>query len=49
MKLLHIDSSILGGDSVSRSLSAEIVAGEIRRVPGIEVTYRDLAAAPGPP
>jgi FMN-dependent NADH-azoreductase len=46
MRLLHVDSSILGGNSVSRSLSAEIVAAETRRTPGIEVTYRDLAAAP---
>jgi FMN-dependent NADH-azoreductase len=46
MKLLHIDSSILGGNSVSRGLSAEIVAAEIRRAPDVEVTYRDLAAAP---
>jgi FMN-dependent NADH-azoreductase len=46
MRLLHVDSSILGGNSVSRSLSAEIVAAETRRTPGIEVAYRDLAAAP---
>lgn len=46
MKLLHVDSSILGPGSVSRQLSAEIVAAEQRRHPGIEVIYRDLAAAP---
>ena len=46
MKLLHIDSSILGAGSVSRQLSAEIVAAETARHPGLEVTYRDLAAAP---
>jgi FMN-dependent NADH-azoreductase len=46
MKLLHIDSSILGLHSVSRSLSAEIVEQQRRLHPGIEVTYRDLAAAP---
>jgi FMN-dependent NADH-azoreductase len=46
VRLLHIDSSILGGNSVSRGLSAEIVAAEVRRAPDIEVTYRDLAAAP---
>jgi FMN-dependent NADH-azoreductase len=46
MRLLHIDSSILGGNSVSRSLSAEIVAAETRRAPDIEVTYRDLASTP---
>ena len=46
MKLLHIDSSILGAGSVSRQLSAEIVAAERRRHPGLEVVYRDLGAAP---
>ena len=46
MKLLHIDSSILGQNSVSRTLTAEIVAHQRRLHPGLEVTYRDLAAAP---
>jgi FMN-dependent NADH-azoreductase len=46
MKLLHIDSSILGPHSVSRTLSAEIVEQERRLHPGIEVVYRDLAAVP---
>ncbi len=46
MKLLHVDSSILGANSVSRILSAEIVAAEQQRHPGLEVTYRDLGAAP---
>ena len=46
MKLLHIDSSILGGNSVSRLLSADIVAAEQARHPGLEVAYRDLGAAP---
>ena len=45
-KLLPVDSSILGAGSVSRRLSAEIVAAEIARHPGAEVIYRDLAAAP---
>ncbi len=45
-KLLHIDSSILGAGSVSRQLTAEIVAAERRRHPGLQVIYRDLAAAP---
>ncbi|MFZ6778122.1 FMN-dependent NADH-azoreductase [Undibacterium sp. Ji83W] len=44
MKLLHLDSSILGAYSVSRQLSAEIVAREVALHPGIEVIYRDLAA-----
>lgn len=46
MNLLHVDSSILGAGSVSRTLSAEIVAAERRLHPDITVTYRDLAAAP---
>jgi FMN-dependent NADH-azoreductase len=44
MKLLHLDSSILGGNSVSRALSAEIVAREATLHPGLDVVYRDLAA-----
>ena len=44
MKLLHIDSSILGANSVSRALTADIVARERALHPGLEVTYRDLAA-----
>ena len=43
MKLLHIDSSILGANSVSRALTADIVARERALHPGLEVTYRDLA------
>jgi FMN-dependent NADH-azoreductase len=46
MNLLHIDSSILGPNSVSRKLSADIVAAERGRHPGLEVVYRDLAAEP---
>jgi FMN-dependent NADH-azoreductase len=46
MNLLHIDSSILGLNSVSRTLSADIVAAEQRRNPDLIVTYRDLAARP---
>ncbi len=46
MKLLHIDSSILGAGSVSRALSAELVASQLRLHPGIEVITRDLAAQP---
>jgi FMN-dependent NADH-azoreductase len=45
MKLLHIDSSILGANSVSRALSAEIVERQRALHPGLEVIYRDLAAA----
>jgi FMN-dependent NADH-azoreductase len=46
MKLLHIDSSILGAHSVSRLLSAAIVAKETALHPGLDVTYRDLEAKP---
>lgn len=46
MKLLHVDSSILGPNSVSRQLSAEIVAAERQRNPNTEVVYRDLSTAP---
>jgi FMN-dependent NADH-azoreductase len=46
MKLLHIDSSILGPGSVSRTLSASIVAAQRAQHPGLEVSYRDLAAQP---
>ena len=48
MKLLHIDSSALGQYSVSRELSAAIVAGWKRHHPEPEVVYRDLAAEPLP-
>ena len=48
MKLLHLDSSILGQHSASRELGAAIVARWQRDVRGIEVTYRDLAADPLP-
>jgi FMN-dependent NADH-azoreductase len=48
MKLLHIDSSILGGQSVSRQLTASIVAHLKQTTPGLEITYRDLAVTPVP-
>jgi FMN-dependent NADH-azoreductase len=46
MRLLHVDSSILGAGSASRALSAETVAAQRQRNPDIDVTYRDLAAQP---
>jgi FMN-dependent NADH-azoreductase len=46
MKLLHIDSSVLGANSVSRGLSAAIVERQKALHPGVEVTYLDLAAQP---
>ena len=46
MQLLHLDSSVLGGASVSRQLSAELVARHRALHPGIQVVSRDLAADP---
>jgi FMN-dependent NADH-azoreductase len=45
MKLLHIDSSILGGHSASREVSHEIVSQLKANHPGVEVKYLDLAEA----
>jgi FMN-dependent NADH-azoreductase len=42
-KLLHIDSSILGGNSVSRQLTAQIVASWRAAHPATELSYLDLA------
>ncbi|QCY12180.1 MULTISPECIES: FMN-dependent NADH-azoreductase [Pseudomonas] len=44
MKLLHIDSSILGDNSASRQLSSEVVKAWQTAEPSAVVTYRDLAA-----
>jgi FMN-dependent NADH-azoreductase len=43
MKLLHIDSSVLGAGSASREITADIVARQVKLFPGLEVIYRDLA------
>jgi FMN-dependent NADH-azoreductase len=48
MKRLHIDSSIQGVHSISRQLSAEIVAKLRQITPNLEIAYRDLAAEPLP-
>ena len=48
MNLLHLDSSILGGNSVSRTLSAAIVERLRSSSTNVVVTYRDLAAGPIP-
>ena len=48
MKLLHIDSSITGGASASRQVSAAIVAALARANPGLEIASRDLDADPIP-
>lgn len=44
MKVLHIDSSILGEGSASRALTRGIVARIKSQHPDAEVTYLDLAA-----
>ena len=46
MKLLHLDSSVLGLHSVSRQVSAAVVERLATAHPTLAVTYRDLAAAP---
>lgn len=43
MRLLHIDSSILGGQSASRELTAAITGQWVADHPGTEVDYLDLA------
>ena len=48
MSILHIDTSILGSNSVSRNLSAAIVARLRAAAPSSAVVYRDLATAPIP-
>jgi FMN-dependent NADH-azoreductase len=48
MKLLHIDSAATGAGSVTRELTAAIVARWQGAVPGLSVTYRDLDAEPLP-
>ncbi|RYG59513.1 MAG: FMN-dependent NADH-azoreductase [Alphaproteobacteria bacterium] len=48
MNLLHIDTSILGDASVSRQLSADIVAKLTTEAPGTSVTYINLAESPLP-
>lgn len=46
MKLLHIDSSASGANSVTRELSAAIVARWKAEVPGLSTEYRDLNTDP---
>jgi FMN-dependent NADH-azoreductase len=48
MNILHLDSSILGPNSVSRQLSAEIVEHLMTAAPASHIRYRDLAAEPLP-
>jgi FMN-dependent NADH-azoreductase len=46
MRLLHIDSSVLGQHSVSRQLSAAIVERLRATTPALDIVYRDLTATP---
>ena len=48
MNVLHVDSSALGGHSVSRELGRAVVAMLTRNHPDAHVTHRDLAANPLP-
>ncbi|RPE81743.1 FMN-dependent NADH-azoreductase [Vulcaniibacterium tengchongense] len=48
MKLLHLDSSALGAHSVTRELSAAVVARWRAQLPHLQVEYRDLDAQPIP-
>lgn len=48
MTILHVDSSINGANSVSRSLSAEVVAHLKAANPSETVLSRDLASQPLP-
>ena len=48
MNILHLDASTLGAQSISRELSAGIVATLRRQSPAAQVSYRDLAADPLP-
>lgn len=44
MKLLHLDSSILGDSSASRQLSRAVVDAWLATEPEAQVSYRDLAS-----
>jgi FMN-dependent NADH-azoreductase len=46
MKLLHIDSSVLGPHSVSRQVSAAIVERLRQSTPGLDISHRDLTLTP---
>lgn len=48
MKLLHLDSSIMGEGSASRAISAAVVERLRETDPALDVTYRDLTAEPIP-
>ena len=46
MNLLHLDASITGANSVSRQITAAVVARLQQDAPDLKVSYRDLAATP---
>jgi len=46
MKLLHLDSSILGQNSVSRQLTAAVVETVRAKHADVQTSYHDLAAQP---
>ena len=46
MKILQLDSATTGADSVSRALTAKIVARLTADNPDADVTYRDLGSEP---
>ena len=46
MKLLHINSSVLGPHSVSRQVSAAIVDRLRQATPSLDIVYRDLTQTP---
>ena len=46
MRLLHVDASIQAANSASRRLTAAVVERLRKTTDGLEVIYRDLAAAP---
>lgn len=48
MKLLHLDSSALSSNSVTRELTAAIVARWQDKLPQLQVEYRDLDSNPLP-
>jgi FMN-dependent NADH-azoreductase len=47
MKLLHLDSSILGDHSVSRQLTREVVDAIRLAEPAVDLSYRDLTTGLG--
>ena len=48
MRLLHLDSSIMGEGSASRAISGAVVERLRETDPSLDVTYRDLTAEPIP-